>query len=382
MTDEKDPPKPGPSVVTPSEVVEPAAPALEAAARPEQPVDVSAPSAAGMRPQPGLDAPIDPAAVAASDTAGLPAPVADDDVILPPAYEPEALRDAVGAPVRSDRDTPPPVRRSRLDDDDDDTPRPRGRRTVAIAAGAIIGGLGIAALVFLGRANGQRYAIACTPTQVSAEQGRAFPPWGTRPLTGPEWKPVSLPANAECKPRETDDRAELEHWYLDLLIDRASTTLTQRNLLDTIQQGKTNPLDVVTDQLNQALLLSRAPERRDERKEVERMQGDVQYWRAQLKLRDANAALLDAAKQFEAAAAQRPRHVTDAAQWGSFLHRLSDDLHAGPGGVAPAPGPAAAAASDRPQAPPGVALPVEPEGSDAEPAAPADAGLPTGGVLL
>lgn len=313
-----------------------------------------------------------------------------DDAILPGSYDENALRDAVGAPPARPKRKKRDKARDNGSDDDGAFGRPGSRRAIVIAALAIIVGLAIAALAFLGRANAQRYLIACTTDQVSAEQGRSFPPWGSRPLTGPAWKPVTLPPNAECKPRETEDRAELERWFLDLLVERASTTLTSRDLLDSIQPGKVNPLDVVADQLHQALLLSRAPERRDQRKEVERLLGDVQYWRASLHLRNAAAGLAEAARQFDAAAAQRPRHVTDAAEWATFLRKIVDELHAGPGGV-PAvvtPGRAASheAHGERPSAPLGTALPVEPEqdgAASAEPAAPApDAGLPTGGVLL
>jgi hypothetical protein len=72
--------------------------------------------------------------------------------------------------------------------------------------------------------------------------------------------------------------------------------------------------------------------------------------------------------------------VTDAGEWATFLRKLVDDLHAGPGGV-----PAAADMPPDPEpstAPAGAALPVEPEGGRSEPAARPDAGLPTGGVLL
>jgi hypothetical protein len=310
-----------------------------------------------------------------------PAAAVPDDAILPASLDDNALHDAVGASAprssrRTERDEPT---------DDDGLPRSGNRRVMVVSALAIAVGLAATALVFLGRANVQRYMIACTTDQVLAEQGRAFPPWGSHPLTGAEWKPVMLPPNAECRPRETDNRSELEGWFLDLLVERASTTLTARDLVDSVQPGKTNPLDLVAAQLNQALLLSRAPERRDQRKEVERLLGDVQYWRATLRLRDAAAALADAARQFDAAAAQRPRHVTDAGDWATFLRRLVDDLHAGPSGV-PAVGiptaPTGEPASEHPSAPLGTALPVEPEGSAAEPAPAPDAGLPSGGVLL
>lgn len=298
-----------------------------------------------------------------------------DDAILPPAYSDAALRDAVGAP-------PPRVRRKRKRDEDDGTPRPAGKRGMLLVGIGLLTALVIATFALLGHANAQRYAITCETDRISAERGRSFPPWGTHPLIGAEWRPIALPPNAECKPRETDDRDELERWFLELLIDRASTTLSSRDLLEPVPTGTANPLDTAADQLDQALLLSRTPERRDERKEVERLLGDVTYWRASLRLRDATAGLADAARQFEAAATQRPRHVTDAGAWAGFLHRLLDELHAGPAGVAAPPG-LVEPPSERPLAPAGEELPVEPEPEpEAEPAAPPDAGLPTGGVLL
>ncbi|HEX5063245.1 MAG TPA: hypothetical protein VFV99_27905 [Kofleriaceae bacterium] len=317
---------------------------------------------------------------AAGDIALAGGPIPDEP-ILPTSLDDNALRDAVGAP----RPAPRPKRAKTERLDDDGLPKPGGRKTLVIAAVAAVVGLGIAALVLLGRVSSARYVIACSTTQVTAEQGRSFPPWGSRPLTGPEWKPIALPANAECKPRETDDIGELGRWYLDVLVDRASTTLTARDLLDSIQPNKPNPLDFAAEQLNQALLLSRSPDRRDQRKEVERLLGDVQYWRASVRLRDASAALVDASRQFDAAAAQRPRHVTDAAEWATFLRRLAEELRAGPAGVqavvtpGPQPGPQP---GEHVTAPMGTALPVEPEGSGSEPVETPDAGLPTGGVLL
>jgi len=330
-----------------------------------------------------------PYPIPATDSAPVPDPTAVPD---PAAF----LQDAVGAPTRRRAPTPPPVADADLDSDDPDRPRsPASRRTIILSATAIVVGLAIATLVFLGRANAERYLITCATDHAMAEQGRSFPPWGSHALSGPEWKTIALPANAECRPRETDDPDELAHWYLDILVERASTTLAARDLLDTLpsptapvdKNPSTSPLDVAQAELEQALLLARAPERRDERKEIERLQGDVSYWRAALHLRDANAALADAAKQFDAAAAQRPRHATDAAAWATFLRRVVDELHGGPAGgptpdkFPPLP-PSNPGEPGRTPAPPATALPVEPSAAPTEPAAPPDAGVPTGGVLL
>ena len=306
--------------------------------------------------------------------------------ILPATYDPAALHDALGAgpPPRLESEPSP---YGRVYDDDEPKAVKSRRKTVVISTIVMLVGIAIAALIFLGRANASRFLLVCNADHVSAEQGRAFPPWGSHPIAGTEWRAVALPPNAECKPKETEDQAQLASWYLEVLVDRASTTLTARDLLDTIPKGAgtaANPLDTVSAQLEQALLLARAPERRDQRKEIERLQGDVEYWRAAARARDAAAALTEAAKQFEAAAALRPRHVDDASAWATFARKVADEIHGGPNG-APAL-PSAPPTDSHPNAPPGVALPVEPPpaGSDtAATAAPTpDAGVPTGCVLL
>ena len=311
-----------------------------------------------------------------------------DEPLLPPELAADgALNDAVGAPSAKARRRARTQPRRDGDDDDDGLAPPRSRRTMIIATVSIVVGLGIATLVFLGRANAQRYVLSCDSAHAVAEQGRGFPPWGSRPMHGPEWVPIALPPNAECQPRETDDVNELGKWYLELLLDRANATLTARDLLDSVgSQSTANPLDIVSGQLDQALLLARDPDRRDQRKDITRLQGDVAYWRAAARLRDASAVLVDAAKQFDTANQQHPRHATDAAAWSTFLHHLADELHAGPNGAAPiAPiSPTNAAVTGTTPVPVGTALPVEPDtgaGSAVPPPTP-DAGIPSGGVLL
>ncbi len=314
--------------------------------------------------------------------------VADDTApLLPEAYSENELRDAAGIESKLDKkkkEKKKSKREKALESsgsfrsdsiDDDDAPHKRSTRTMLVAAGSLVGGLGIVALIFLGRANSGRYLIACQPDLVVAEQGRSFPPWGTHALGGPDWKPIAIPPEAECRARETDDQAELAGWYLQILSEQASTLLTAREV---------TKVDLAEQQLKQALLLARTPERRDERKEVERLLGDVGYWRASAKLREAAATLADVAKQFDEAAAQRPRHVTDASAWSTYVKKLVEQLRVGPAGAAPSVFPALPATPEHPSAPAGVALPVEPE-HPSEPApvvAPADAGLPSGGVLL
>jgi len=316
----------------------------------------------------------------------VPASSADSGPILPPAFDPNAFQDALGPPPPPRAQTEPsPYGRY----DDEPKAAKRRRRTVVVSAFAIIVGIGIATFVFLGRASSSHYYVVCEADHVSAEQGRSFPPWGSHAMSGAEWKPIALPPNAECKPKETDEPDELAKWYLDVLVDRASSALTARGLLESIPHpggaAAANPLDTIAAQLDQALLLARAPERRDQRKDIERLQGDVEYWRAAARARDAAASLVEAAKQFDAAAALRPRHVDDASQWATFSRKVADEIHGGPNG-APPPIPGMPPGDTHVPAPMGSALPVEPPptGSDtATTAAPTpDAGVPTGGVLL
>jgi hypothetical protein len=334
------------------------------------------------------ESPVEPPALASPAATNPDGPVAPLAEIAHP-YAPDAsraLRDAVGPPSQTRR---PPV----PDDDDDDLDgRPRSkRRLYTIVAAVVAAALAIATLSFLGVANSSRYLLVCTADRAEAEQGRAFPPWGTRALTGAEWKPVPLPATAECKPRETDELHDLEGWYLDALLDRTSATLAQRDLLAALPSAPstalaTSPLDVAAAQLDQAQLLARTPDRRDQRKDIERLRGDVEYWRAMLRLRDSAATLLDASKQLDDAANHRPKHATDAAAWARFVRDLGGTLSAGPNAAAATTNAAGSSASEpvmigppRPAAPQGSALPVEPEQPDV---VPIDAGVPSGGVLL
>ncbi|HEY0250845.1 MAG TPA: hypothetical protein VGC41_04930 [Kofleriaceae bacterium] len=301
-------------------------------------------------------------------------PLADSDA--PPLLDaPVALTTAIGAPSEKAR------QRAKTEPVSDEEP-PRSRRTNMIVASAVAGGIGIAALIFLGHANAHRYAIACDSAHVVPQQGRSFPPWGMRPLTGAQWQPVTLPPNAECQARETGSIAELSQWYLEVLVDRATVTLTAKNLLDApASAASVSALDGVSAQLDQALLLARDPSARDQRKELQRLQGDVQYWRAAARLREASGLLVDAAKQFEAANAQHPRHATDAAEWSAFLHRLDEQLRAGPSAALPV---VPTATESRVPVPVGTALPVEPESVGSAPPPPdaPNANVPSGGVLL
>ncbi|MCX5745947.1 MAG: hypothetical protein NT062_26005, partial [Proteobacteria bacterium] len=264
-----------------------------------------------------------------------------------------------------------------VEDGDDGADRPpRNRKLVAVGAASIVVGVGVVALIFLGRANSAHYTFTCQPDRIVAEQGRGFPPWGSRTLGGAAYKPIEIPPEAECQARATDDEVELQAWYLDALQKRATTLLTAREV---------TKVDLAEQQLQQALLFARTPERKTKRDEIEHLLGDVSYWRASAKLRDAATALAEAAKQFDAAAAQGPQHPKDASAWANYIRKIVDDLHVGPAGAPSATfPPILPPVTGRDPAPAGVALPVEPGSGSAEqpPSVPPDAGVPSGGVLL
>ncbi len=329
-----------------------------------------------LAPPPGYDP------IAAYGAPPMPPPMSPDDApILPPAYQEGDIAAAVGAPTRRRPPTLPPV-------DEQARAEQRGRRTVVLSALAVVAGLIAVALVFLGRANSGRYLVTCATDHMRAEQGRSFPPWGSHPLTGAEWKPVPLPSNAECTERETESEDELGKWYLTAIVEQAKALLTARAIsampARTSDKDPPSALDIASDELHQALLLARDPGRRTQRNEIEHLLGDVDYWRASIRLRDVTAALVDAATQFETAATQHPLQVSDAETWATFVRRVADELKAGPNAApaTPATTPPTLTTGTTP-VPLGTALPVEPDGGSAVvPVPPPDAGVPSGGVLL
>ncbi|MBA3392184.1 MAG: hypothetical protein H0T89_06050 [Deltaproteobacteria bacterium] len=302
----------------------------------------------------------------------------------PTTYGDDALREAVGAkPAKRTRKPPDEPLPSRFDDDADSTDdddglpgRPRNRKLIVIAVGSLVVGLGIAAMIFLGYQNSGWFYLRCEADRVVAEEGRTFPPWGSQALEDKEWKPIKIPPEAECAPLETESYPELVAQFRAILVKRATVLLTAKEV---------TKADEAAALLEQALLHARSHSdaARNARIEIQRLLGDVVYWRASLKMRDAAKALDEAARQFDAASLQRPRHVTDAAAWADHVRKIVGELEAGPTGSSQTVFPPVPPASDRPPAPPGVALPVEPGPATVEqPAAPPDAGVPTGGVLL
>ena len=293
----------------------------------------------------------------------------------------KALRDSLDAPRVRKRRTPAPGPGD--DAETDGEGKPPRRLWAYLALTFVLGG-GVAALVFLGRANAGHYYFSCQADRVVAARGRSFPPWGTTNLGGAAWKAIKIPPSAECVSAETEDRFELETRFIDALVEQATARLAIH---------ATAEVDEAEQQLNQALLLSRAPERRDRRKDVERLLGDVVYWRAAAQVESSIQDLERAARTFDDATARRPRHASDGATWAEHVRAVIEELRRGPAAMrqtsaaegappfGPPPGaPVRESDGGAEVAPPGVLLPLDLDAGT--PPKPADAALPTGGVLL
>ena len=352
MTDEDDP-----TIPPPKETLRPLAPPLPPPLVPKPERTPTVPPL--MHVEPHVEPP-EPAVPEAPATA-----TADD------------LREAVGVARRPEPKKPKPAAvEAEPDSDDDeldDAPKKRGKGALVLAIALIAAGA-IATIVLLGRANGSRYVFHCGANRITAEEGRGFPPWGTRRMGGAAWKPIEIGPDVECRTRETGSLRQLESWYLEALVTQAQAKLTAKEVTG---------VDAAQDELEQALLLSRDPDRADQRKEIDRLMGDVEYWRATARVKSAIQTLEEAAHRYDAAVDKRPRHVSDSAAWAAWARQAADSLRAGPGGthvVGPAP-----VAPTRTDVPTGVALPVEEPDStepDVAPVTPVDAGVPRGGVML
>jgi hypothetical protein len=264
----------------------------------------------------------------------------------------------------------------------------RRQQLTLIGGGALFILAGVGAL--LGWMNNQHYYLVCGTRIITAEQG-SFWPWGRNPLPGEAFKGIE--GDHPCTNLEFDNRNDLEEAFLDALIERATRLLTS---------GDPEQVASAEQELQQALLLSRDPERGKQRSMAERLQGDVSYWRGAAEIQKALEILHTSATYFEEAAAKRPRHSNDASAWAEHARFIGSEIEKGPRSLRKDESP-----KEEPhfqglsQPPPDAGSDTEPEAAPAvntskvveppvdagvapeEPAAdPADASLPKGGVLL
>ena len=250
-------------------------------------------------------------------------------------------------------------------------PPRRSRRRVFLAVALIVLAIGLGVGGVLSYFNHQRLYLACGDQDVRAERGRWFL-WGRAPLEGERWKSFELPG--VCDSREVDSMSELESAFLELLVTRASALLAAENPDPETTEGL----------LEQGLSLARAPEHKPQRAELERLRGDVEYWRGRAEITGAIERLKSARQHYDEAVKIGPRHAGDADRWVSFIDRLLERVGAGPGGTikedeVEAPG----IDRDEPTvdaAPPATPVVIPDAGPDRGPEP--DAGVPRGGVLL
>tara|TARA_R110002073_G_scaffold225022_8_gene385453 strand:- start:2281 stop:3678 length:1398 start_codon:yes stop_codon:yes gene_type:complete len=262
-------------------------------------------------------------------------------------------------------------------------------RLIAGAVLLVITGVG----AILGWLNSQNYYLVCGTKNIRAEQGR-FWPTGQNPLPGPAFRPISVPSDALCQSTSFDSRAELELAFLDALLKQSTKLLTS---------GGSEQVSVAEAQLDQALLLTREPERAEQRELAERLQGDVSYWRGAAEIQRAAEVLQVGASNFEEAAGKRPRHSSDAQAWAEHARFIAEEIDKGPrslradeapkekphfGGLtAPIVAPITPGKTQPESSGPGPeASPIDAGVPTAAPAdadvPPIDAALPRGGVLL
>ncbi|HEX3763798.1 MAG TPA: hypothetical protein VHW23_34115, partial [Kofleriaceae bacterium] len=268
----------------------------------------------------------------------------------PASPDKNALRVAVGAlPAATGERAATPGDAEDAADHEGEPQRPRGSRAPLLIATLAIAAVGAGAFAVVGYLNSDRYVLACEPERAVPEQGRGFPPWGTRALAGAQWRPLKIAPETRCQARDTDDPLVLERAFLAMVLDQASALLTAHEV---------TRIDDAEALLQQALLLTRpaeheaeplAHQRGEQHDEIDRLLGDVAYWRGQAKVRDALSALGEAAKQFDAAVARHPRHAADAGTWATRVRTLADQIHAS--SPAPSTGPPASAGPSTGSAP-------------------------------
>ena len=249
------------------------------------------------------------------------------------------LRAAVGiddSASTASTSTPPPKppRRKRDDGDGDGDSGMSGRALLAII---LLGLFLIVVFVlwFLGERNSRVYYIDCGTSQITASQGRSFPPWGKSRLSGARWRAIqNVLELTQCDDASFDNREELEARYRDLLLAQADQWLEgldaheSRELLPTVRQ-----------QLEQAESLSRSsdPESVTARERIGRLLGDVTYWEAFDELETVSQQLDQAAQRLRSAVDKKPAHVSDADHWRAFARHLAKELTAGPPILRPPP---------------------------------------------
>jgi hypothetical protein len=284
----------------------------------------------------------------------------------------------------------------------------RGRKALLVAALVVIAAA-VIVLVVLGQKNRRGYHLVCGGDAITAEQGRSFPPWGQSALRGDAWRSIPVAPSTPCTSQTFASRQALAQRFEEMLVARAEAWVIGR--ADGVERERLAEVQARIDQARLLLVeLSDPAVAEGATVTLERLQGDIDYWRARDEVDAAMAALEKAAAQLDQAVTREPRHnAEDAAAWRRLLGRIRQELasgpHARPGAVPGAmpgsaaqpgatPGPDRATASPpagdaampgAPDADAGAATPASP-GAPVAPDAPRqpapDAGVPRGGQFI
>ena len=314
-------------------------------------------------------------------------PAAASETMPPPAKEREAPKPAQ-PPARTASGTIDAGRgekgseerdRKPLYSDDERTPteaaaRPKHWGLPTWGWVILIGTALSALLLVLDLRNRDRYLLVCKAKKVELHKGRTFPwPFGHEVIGGPEYKPIVIPAEADCRDRVFHNQEEAELAFLDYLLAQVRDALANPGTAD---------LSKARAKVRQALLISRT--HRSRRKEAQKMLAELSYRAGRAGLERAENELRKSLAYFQEAQKLNADKFEDLDDWISHLEELLRNVSPSPGTTitrpALPPGFGSGAPSvSRPPLPGLSPLPTQPPAS--APSSP-DAGSPQGGGIL
>lgn len=211
-------------------------------------------------------------------------------------------------------------------------PLTKGRRYLGLPGWGwllvVVAGLG-ALLLMMDMRNRDRYLMICKPDRVELHQGRTFPwPFGHVAMGGPQFKPVLIPAEADCRDRVFQSREEAELGYLSFILGRVRNALSNPG---------TSDLKEARQQLLQAMLLSRT--HRARRKAARKMLAELAYRDGRAGLARVENELRTALSRFQEAQKLDGNRYEDLDDWISHLENLLRTIAPSPTPSTPRPFP-------------------------------------------
>lgn len=184
--------------------------------------------------------------------------------------------------------------------------------------------LGAFLLVFDLR-NRNRYMLVCKANKVELHKGRTFPwPFGHESIGGPEFKPIAIPAEADCRRRVYQSREEAELGFLDFILSQARTALSNPGTVS-LKQAR--------NQVLQAMLLTRT--HRTRRKETHRLLAELAYREGRTGLARVENEIRTALARFQEAQKLDGERFEDLDDWIEHLESLLRSVAPSPSGALP-----------------------------------------------